>query len=122
MDRAEFEALVRDALDDLPEEFARRLENLSIVIEDEPDAALLRSLGLHPGRDTLFGLYQGVPLSQRGASYGGVLPDKISIYYRPLVRNCPTPQHIRHQVRKTVLHEIGHYFGLDDAEIRALGY
>lgn len=122
MDREEFEALVREALDELPEEFARRLDNVSIVIEDEPDPALVRSLGLNPRRDTLFGLYQGVPLSERGASYGGVLPDKISIYYHPLVRNCRTPEHIREQVRRTVIHEIGHFFGLDDRQIRLLGY
>jgi predicted Zn-dependent protease with MMP-like domain len=122
MDRDAFEALVRDALDDLPEEFARRLDNVEIVIEDEPDARLLRSLGMDPRRDTLFGLYQGVPLNQRGASYGGMLPDKISIFYRPLLRACRTPERIRQQVRKTVIHEIGHFFGLDDKAIRDLGY
>jgi predicted Zn-dependent protease with MMP-like domain len=122
MDRDEFEGLVRDVLDDLPEEFARRLENIEVVIEDEPDPALLRSLGMNPRRQTLFGLYQGVPLNQRGASYGGVLPDKISIYYHPLLRACRTPEALRRQVRQTVLHEIGHFFGLDDIEIRALGY
>lgn len=122
MDRTQFEALVGEALDDLPEEFARRLDNVSVVVEDEPDAALMRSLGLHPGRDTLFGLYQGVPLNHRGAGYGNVLPDKISIYYRPLLRCCRTPEQIRRQVRTTVIHEIAHYFGMDDATIRTLGY
>jgi predicted Zn-dependent protease with MMP-like domain len=122
MDRVQFEGIVRDVLDDLPDEFARRLQNLEVVIEDQPDAALLQSLGLNPWHETLFGLYQGVPLNQRGASYGGVLPDKISIYYYPLVRACRTPEALRRQVRQTVLHEIGHFFGLDDAEIRALGY
>jgi predicted Zn-dependent protease with MMP-like domain len=122
MDRGEFEALVADALDDLPAEFARHLENVEVVIEDEPEAALLRSLGMNPRRDTLFGLYQGVPLTERGASFGGVLPDKISIYYYPLVRTFRTPERIRRQVRKTVIHEVGHFFGLDDREIRALGY
>src|SRR5512141_1257753 len=107
MDRTEFEALVRDALDDLPEEFAQRLENVQVVIEDEPDPELLRSLGLNPRRDTLFGLYQGVPLHLRGGSYGGVLPDKISIYYRPLLQACRTPERLRQQVRTTVIHEIG---------------
>lgn len=122
MDRDEFEGLVRGVLDDLPDEFGRRLENLEVVIEDQPDAALLRSLGLNPRHETLFGLYQGVPLNERGASYGGVLPDKISIYYYPLMRACRTPEALRRQVRQTILHEIGHFFGLDDAEIRALGY
>jgi len=122
MDRAEFEDAVRDALDDLPDEFARYLDNVQVVIEDEPAPALLRSLGLNPRRDTLFGLYQGVPLHRRGGTFGGALPDKISIFYRPLVRAFTSPERIRHQVRKTVIHEIAHFFGLDDAVIRKLGY
>ena len=122
MERSRFEELVAEALDELPEEFARRIENVAVVVEDEPDDQLIRSLGLNPRRDTLFGLYQGVPLHLRGASYGNVLPDKISIYYRPLLRYCRTPEQIRLQVRKTVVHEIAHYFGMDDATIRALGY
>ena len=122
MDRTEFEDLVRGALDDLPEEFAQRLDNVAVVVEDEPDAALLRSLGLNPRRYTLFGLYQGVPLTHRGASYGNVLPDKISIYYGPLLRHCRTPEQMRRQVRTTVVHEIAHHVGMDDAAIRDLGY
>ena len=122
MDRVEFEELVRQALDDLPAEFAARLENVAVVVEDEPDPQLLHSLGMNPRHQTLFGLYQGVPFHQRGASYGGVLPDKISIYYRPMVRACVTPDQIRRQVRKTVIHEIAHFFGLDDKQIRSLGY
>jgi len=122
MDREQFEQLVREALDDLPEEFATRLDNVEVVIEDEPGPGLLRSLGLNPRTHTLFGLYQGVPLSQRGGTHGGTLPDKISIFYRPLLRACVTPDRIRAEVRKTVIHEIGHFFGLDDRAIRALGY
>ncbi len=122
MDRGDFEELVREALDDLPEEFANRLENVEVLVEDEPSPELLRSMGLHPRRDTLFGLYRGVPLGQRGVNYGGVLPDTITIFYRPLLRACVTPERIRRQVRITVIHEIAHFFGLDDAAIRALGY
>lgn len=122
MTRAEFETLVREALDDLPDTFAQRLENVEIVIEDEPDPQLLRALGLDPRRDTLFGLYQGVPLHLRGTGYSGVLPDKISIFYVPLLRSCQSPERIRQQVRITVIHEIGHFFGLDDKTIRDLGY
>jgi len=120
--RDAFEDLVRDALDDLPEEFARRLENVAVVIEDEPSPELLRSLGLSTRRDTLFGLYQGVPLHLRGASYGNVLPDKITLFYRPLLQACRTPDHIRRQVRTTVIHEIAHFFGMNDRQIRDLGY
>lgn len=122
MDRADFEDTVRDALDELPEEFARYLGNVQVVIEDEPSPALLRSLGMNPRRETLFGLYQGVPLHLRGGSFGGALPDKISIFYRPLVRAFSSPERIREQVRTTVIHEIAHFFGLDDAAIRKLGY
>ena len=122
MDRAEFEDAVRDALDELPEEFARYLDNVQVVVEDEPSPAQLRSLGMNPRRDTLFGLYQGVPLHQRGGTFGGALPDKISIFYRPLVRAFVSPDGIRRQVRRTVIHEIAHFFGLDEAAIRKLGY
>jgi len=120
--RDEFEDLVREVLDELPEEFAQRIDNVAVVIEDEPAPELLRSLGLHPHRDTLFGLYQGVPLHARGASYGNVLPDKITIFYRPLLRACRTPDQIRRQVRTTVIHEIAHFFGMNDRQIRDLGY
>ena len=122
MDRTQFEELVREALDDLPEEFAARLENVEVVIEDEPSGELLRSMQMDPRRDTLFGLYQGVPLSRRAANHGGALPDKITIFYRPLLRLCFTPARIRKQVRITVIHEIAHFFGLDDDAIRDLGY
>ena len=122
MDRAEFEDTVRDALDDLPEEFARYLDNVQVVVEDEHSPALVRSLGMDPRRDTLFGLYQGVPLHLRGGTFGGALPDKISIFYRPIVRRCVSAERIRHQVRRTVIHEIAHFFGLDEAAIRKLGY
>jgi len=122
MDRETFEALVREALDELPEEFARYLENVAVVIEDEPSPELLRSLGLNPRRDTLFGLYQGVPLDLRGDSFGNALPDTISIFYRPLVRAYRSPQRLREQVRATVVHEIAHFFGMDEDDIRKLGY
>ena len=122
MTREEFEDLVREALDGLPDEFAKRMDNVEVVVEEEPEPELLRSMGMDPRRDTLFGLYQGVPLHRRGDSYGGVLPDKITIFYRPLLRACRTPDRIRRQVRTTVIHEIGHFFGLNDKAIRDLGY
>jgi len=122
MDRSRFEELVVEALDDLPKKFAKRIENVEIVVEDEPSSSQLRQLGLDPRRETLFGLYQGVPLSQRGTSYGMTLPDKITIFYRPLVRTFHSPDAIRREVTRTVVHEVGHYFGLDDDEIRSAGY
>jgi predicted Zn-dependent protease with MMP-like domain len=122
MDRVRFEELVREAIDDLPAQFAERLSNVAIVIEDEPAPELLRSLGLHPRRETLFGLYQGVPLDERGDNFAGALPDKISIYYRPLHRSFRTPRRIRREIRKTLIHEIAHHFGMYDDEIEDLGY
>jgi predicted Zn-dependent protease with MMP-like domain len=122
MNRATFEELVREAVDDLPEEFAQHLENVVLVVEDEPSPSLLRSLGLNPQRDTLYGLYQGVPLDERDSADGNLLPDTISIYYRPLRRACRTPAALRHEIRATVIHEIAHHFGMDDVEIEDLGY
>ena len=122
MDRETFEEIVRAALDSLPEEFAQHLENVAVIVEDEPEAALLRSLGMRPGRDTLLGLYHGVPLPERGTTFGNALPDRISLYYRPLLRACRTPEQLRREIRRTVIHEIGHFFGLDESELRKLGY
>jgi predicted Zn-dependent protease with MMP-like domain len=104
-----FEALVRDAMDALPEEFSRRLENVDIVIEDSPD------------RESLLGHYHGVPLTERGAGYSGFLPDKITIYRLPLERRARSPQELKEQVRVTVWHEIAHHFGIDDERLRELG-
>ena len=104
-----FEALVRDAIDALPEEFARRLENVEIVIEDTAD------------RESLLGHYHGVPLTERGSGYSGFLPDKITIYRLPLERRARSPQELAEQVRVTVWHEIAHHFGVDDERLRELG-
>ena len=122
MERAEFERLVTDALDGIPAEFARYLENVAVVIEDEPSPALLRDLGLDARRDTLYGLYQGVPLGSRPHDFAGHLPDRITVFAGPLLRRCRTPAELQHQVQTTVIHEIAHFFGLDDARIRRLGY
>ena len=122
MEREEFETLVTEALDELPEQFAKYMENVQVVVEDEPSPDLIRNMGMSPGRDTLFGLYQGVPIDRRGFGFGNHLPDKITIYFLPLLRACRTPDRIRREVRRTVVHEIGHHFGFDDAELRREGY
>jgi len=121
MTLGEFERLVAKALDDIPAEFARYLDNVAVVIEDEPTPAMLRDLGLDPARDTLFGLYRGVPLSQRPHDFAS-LPDHITIFRGPLLRICRTPAEVERQIKVTVVHEIGHYFGLDERRIRRLGY
>ncbi len=120
--RAEFEALVEEVLAELPPRFARYLENVAVVVEDEPSREQLRELGLRPGRDSLFGLYQGVPIDQRGHAFGNALPDQITIFYRPLLRAFRSRERIRREVRRTVLHEIGHHFGLDERALRREGY
>ena len=122
MERARFDELVAEALDGIPAEFARYLHNVAVVVEEEPSPSLLESLGLDPARSTLFGLFQGVPLPSRPHDFAGSLPDRITIFAGPLLRHCPTPAALRHQVRATVIHEIAHFFGLDEGRIRRLGY
>jgi predicted Zn-dependent protease with MMP-like domain len=108
-DARRFESLVRDAIDALPDQFRRRLENVEIVIEDAPD------------RESLLGYYHGVPLTERGAGYSGYLPDKITIYRKPLEGRASTPEELAEQIRITVWHEIAHHFGIDDDRLRELG-
>lgn len=113
-----FEDLVADAIDSLPEDLAVRMENVEIVVEDEPPPEVAARLA--PG-STLLGLYHGVPLTERG-HYDRMLPDKISIYRGPIVRLARTPDRIRDQVRRTVIHEIAHHFGIDDGRLHELGW
>jgi predicted Zn-dependent protease with MMP-like domain len=122
MHRQRFRALVSEALDEIPEPFRSRLTNVEVVVDDEPSAEMLRGMGLHPRRDTLFGLYEGTPLDERGLDGPPALPDRITIFYRPLVRTFRTPAAIRREIRKTVIHELGHFFGLEDDDIEAEGY
>jgi predicted Zn-dependent protease with MMP-like domain len=121
MTRAEFERLVDQAVAEIPEEFHRYLENVTVIVEDEPSRELLASLGLDPVRDTLFGCYQGLPYSKRPHDYAG-MPDHISIFMGPLVRAYATRARLEQQIRTTVVHEIAHFFGLSEKRIRRLGY
>jgi predicted Zn-dependent protease with MMP-like domain len=122
MDREKFQKMVSEALDAIPDEFQPYLANIEVVVEDAPSAELLRDLDLDPRHDTLFGLYHGTPLNERGHAHGGGLPDRIVLYYRPLVRGCRTPRALRREIRATVIHEIAHHFGLDDDAIEEEGY
>jgi predicted Zn-dependent protease with MMP-like domain len=106
---SEFERLVRNAIEALPERFRKRLDNVEIVIEDSP------------GNDRLLGHYHGVPLLNRGSGYTGFLPDKITIYRLPLERRARTPEELAEQVRVTVWHEIAHHFGISDDRLKELG-
>lgn len=121
MRRARFEGVLRDAVDDLPEPFRRALENLAIVVEEEPPDWLLDELGIPEG-ETLYGFYHGIPLPERTFQDSGNLPDRISIYRRPLVEDFPDPKELVREIRTTLLHEIGHYFGMDEEELFRLGY
>ncbi len=106
-----FDDHVRAALDSLPADVAGALENVAVVVEDEnaedPD---------------IFGLYQGVPLPERGIGYSGALPDRIAIYRLPLEETFRDPDELEHEIRVTVLHELGHYFGMDEDKLAELGY
>jgi predicted Zn-dependent protease with MMP-like domain len=114
--RERFEELVLLALDGLPEPFASQLDNVDIVVEDEPSAEQLEELHA----DDLYGLYQGIPQTERGY-YNLVLPDKISIFRGPITRACTTEEEVASQVKKTVMHEIAHHFGISDDRLRELG-
>ena len=108
---ASFEEHVRNALDLLPPELARALVNVAVVVEDE-----------HPDDPDLFGLYEGVPLPERGSGGHGELPDRIAIYRLPLTESFPDPRVLEDEIRITVLHELAHYFGIDEGRLWELGY
>jgi predicted Zn-dependent protease with MMP-like domain len=110
---AEFEALVERALRRLPRQFKDRITNVAVVVEDWADDETLEELGIEPP-DTLYGLYRGTDLTRRDSSYGNVLPDTIHIYQGPIEEDCDDPEEMAELVLDTVIHEIGHYFGLDD--------
>lgn len=114
-----FEELVRRALDTLPGEFYERLQNVDVVVEDAPTKEQLRTGGVEEG-DTLLGLYEGVPLTAR-ENYGFVLPDKITIFQRPIEEMCESPDEVVEEIRVTVMHEIAHHFGIDDHALYDLG-
>jgi predicted Zn-dependent protease with MMP-like domain len=119
--RDEFEQLVADALATLPPEIVNRMDNVAITVQEWPSRSQLESSRVPPG-STLFGLYQGVPLTRRSSHYGMVPPDRITIFRGPLTRYFATPEAIAEQVRKTVVHEIAHHFGMGEAQIAGLGY
>ena len=110
--RADFERLVEQELDDVPAELADLVRNVAVVVEDHPP----------PDDPGLLGLYEGTPLTERDSGYGGVLPDTITIFRLPLLAMCHNADEVRREVAITVVHEIAHHFGIDDARLHELGY
>jgi len=107
MSREEFEDTVADALDSVPPELARQMDNVVILVEDDGDT---------------LGLYEGTPLTERGDGWAGALPDRITIFRHPILAMCRTRDEVVHEVRVTVVHEIAHHFGIDDARLVELGW
>lgn len=120
MDSKKFEWLVTKAIDSLPREFRERLENVDIVVADNPTHEQLAELGRKRG-ETLLGLYEGVPLTKRGHSYGFVVPDKITIFQKPIETMCNNDAQVIAEIQRVVRHEIAHHFGISDRRLRQLG-
>lgn len=118
-EREKFDRLVREAYLDIPAAFRRRIENVAIVVEEEPTAEDLHRAGC-PRGSTLLGLYHGIPLTHRTSSYGMVLPDRISLYRGPIERAARSEDELRHVIRETLWHEVGHYFGLSERQVREM--
>ena len=119
MTREYFTRLVEEALREIPKRFRAEMTNVAVIVEDHPPPHILEELEVEPG-DTLFGLYQGTPLPERGWSHGNTLPDRISIYQRPIEEDCDDHEDIIVCVAETVIHEFGHYFGLSEEEIEEI--
>ncbi len=115
--RQDFELFVKEGIEKIPEKFLNLLNNVDIVIEDEPTPAQRRKMRLRPDM-TLFGLYEGVPQSKRGPGYSFVLPDKITIFERPIEDAARSVDELKRIVRDTVWHEIAHHFGMEEARVR----
>ena len=113
MTKAQFEALVARAMRTLPKTFRDKIKNIAVVVEDWADADTLAEMGIEPP-DTLYGLYRGIDLTRRGGFYGNVLPDVVTIYQGPIEEDAADEEEMAEIVRETVVHELGHYFGLDD--------
>jgi predicted Zn-dependent protease with MMP-like domain len=120
MTRAAFEAIAADAFRSIPRSFRRRLTNVALIVEEEPSADLLAAMDIQPP-DTLFGLYQGTPLTERPWAFGNVLPDRITIFQRPIEEACEGDEEaVFEEVCATIIHEAGHYFGLSEDEIEQI--
>lgn len=120
MNSDRFESLVIQAVENLPEEFRDRLENIDIFVADRPTREQLATLG-NDKDYTLLGLYEGVPLTERSHGYGMVVPDRITVFQKSIEAMCRSDNQVVSEVRRVVLHEIAHHFGIDDARLKELG-
>ena len=119
MTRDEFRSLVDEALGTIPEDFRAAMQNIAIVVEDEPSARALADVGIDPP-DTLLGLYEGTPLTERQWAHGNVLPDKITLFQGPIEDSSSDREDTIVAIAETLIHEIGHYFGLSEEEIEEI--
>ena len=119
MTRSEFEELVISALRGLPRSIKKKMKNVDVVVEERASKELLDEMELRSAFE-LLGLYQGIPLDQRGFYYGNVLPDKITLFQVPIESLCTTREEMEEKIREVVVHEVGHYFGLSDERLREL--
>lgn len=120
MNHKEFKDTVIEALEELPDFFKEKIENLSVVVEDEPAPEQIEESGIDE-KDILLGLYEGVPLLERNQFYGAVLPDKITLFKKNIERVCDTREQMKKEIIHTVQHEIAHHFGISDAELKKWG-
>jgi predicted Zn-dependent protease with MMP-like domain len=119
MTRAAFERLVTEAITLIPKRFRREIKNLALVVEDEPSLDLLDEMEIEPP-DSLYGLYQGTPLTERSWPWGNTLPDRITLFQKPIEEDCEDEDDVRAVIGETLIHEVGHYFGLSEEEIEEI--
>lgn len=119
MTRHAFEQLVAEAVKLIPPRFRREMKNLALIVETHPSPKLLREMEIEPP-DSLYGLYAGTPLTERAWDYGNQLPDRITLYQEPIEEDCDNNEEIRAAIGETLIHEVGHYFGLSEDEIEAI--
>jgi len=119
MTREKFEQLVAEAITLIPKRFRREMRNIAIVVEDEPSAELLEEMEIEPP-DSLYGLYHGTPLTERTSGYGNTLPDRVTLFKTPIEEDCDDEDDVRAVIGETLIHEVGHYFGLSEEEIEEI--
>jgi predicted Zn-dependent protease with MMP-like domain len=119
MEREKFEKLTEEAMAQIPKKFKKYIDNLAVIVEEKPSREIFEKTGNTP-LSSILGHYHGVPLKHRGPYYGNIPPDVIVIYQKPIENICSTEEEIKKKVREVVFHEIGHYFGLSDKELKEI--